>query len=403
LEIPPQAGFLFLPLRSMETKQIGVIGGGTMGAGIAQVAAQAGCKVVVVDMAEAVLEKAQKQLEQVLLKRVEKQQMLASDAEALQQRIVWTTRMTDLAASDCVIEAIVENIAVKQKVFQELETIVSDTCVLATNTSSLSVTSIASACSHPQRVLGIHFFNPAPLMALVEIVPALQSDVEIVSATKSMIDSWGKKTVLAKDTPGFIVNRLARPFYSEAIRIYEEGMASMEAIDEAMRRIGGFKMGPFELMDLIGHDVNYTVTETVWQSFYFDPRYTPSFVQKRLVEAKWLGRKTGRGFYKYEDGQTIREAVTCSDETLQLIANRILVMLMNEAAHGLYLGVSSKEDIELAMTKGVNYPKGLLHWADEWGIDVCVAQLDALYNRYREDRYRCSVLLRDMVGKTFFN
>jgi len=403
LEIPPQAGFLFLPLRSMETKQIGVIGGGTMGAGIAQVAAQAGCKVVVVDMAEAVLEKAQKQLEQVLLKRVEKQQMLASDAEALQQRIVWTTRMVDLATSDCVIEAIVENIAVKQKVFQELETIVSDTCVLATNTSSLSVTSIASACSHPQRVLGIHFFNPAPLMALVEIVPALQSDVEIVSATKSMIDSWGKKTVLAKDTPGFIVNRLARPFYSEAIRIYEEGMASMEAIDEAMRRIGGFKMGPFELMDLIGHDVNYTVTETVWQSFYFDPRYTPSFVQKRLVEAKWLGRKTGRGFYKYEDGQTIREAVTCSDETLQLIANRILVMLMNEAAHGLYLGVSSKEDIELAMTKGVNYPKGLLHWADEWGIDVCVAQLDALYNRYREDRYRCSVLLRDMVGKTFFN
>ena len=387
----------------METKQIGVIGGGTMGAGIAQVAAQAGCKVVVVDMAEAVLEKAQKQLEQVLLKRVEKQQMLASDAEALQQRIVWTTRMVDLATSDCVIEAIVENIAVKQKVFQELETIVSDTCVLATNTSSLSVTSIASACSHPQRVLGIHFFNPAPLMALVEIVPALQSDVEIVSATKSMIDSWGKKTVLAKDTPGFIVNRLARPFYSEAIRIYEEGMASMEAIDEAMRRIGGFKMGPFELMDLIGHDVNYTVTETVWQSFYFDPRYTPSFVQKRLVEAKWLGRKTGRGFYKYEDGQTIREAVTCSDETLQLIANRILVMLMNEAAHGLYLGVASKEDIELAMTKGVNYPKGLLHWADEWGIDVCVAQLDALYNRYREDRYRCSVLLRDMVGKTFFN
>jgi 3-hydroxybutyryl-CoA dehydrogenase len=403
LEIPPQAGFLFLPLRSMETKQIGVIGGGTMGAGIAQVAAQAGCKVVVVDMAEAVLEKAQKQLEQVLLKRVEKQQMLASDAEALQQRIVWTTRMVDLATSDCVIEAIVENIAVKQKVFQELETIVSDTCVLATNTSSLSVTSIASACSRPQRVLGIHFFNPAPLMALVEIVPALQSDAEIVSATKSMIDSWGKKTVLAKDTPGFIVNRLARPFYSEAIRIYEEGIASMEAIDEAMRRIGGFKMGPFELMDLIGHDVNYTVTETVWQSFYFDPRYTPSFVQKRLVEAKWLGRKTGRGFYKYEDGQTIREVVTCSDETLHLIANRILVMLMNEAAHGLYLGVASKEDIELAMTKGVNYPKGLLHWADEWGIDVCVAQLDTLYNRYREDRYRCSVLLRDMVGKTFFN
>lgn len=387
----------------MQTKQIGVIGGGTMGAGIAQVAAQAGCSVIVVDMATAVMEKAQQQLKQVLLKRVEKQQMSEAEAVALQQRIEWTSDMTRLANCSLVIEAIVENLGVKQKVFSDLEQIVGADCVLATNTSSLSVTSIASACSNQSRVVGIHFFNPAPLMALVEIVPALQSDAEIVLATKQLIDSWGKTTVLAKDTPGFIVNRLARPFYSEAIRIYEEGIASMEAIDEAMRRMGGFKMGPFELMDLIGHDVNYTVTETVWQSFYYDPRYTPSFVQKRLVEAKWLGRKTGRGFYRYEGGQTIREEVTSTNEALQAIADRIIVMLINEAAHGLYLGVASKEDIELAMQKGVNYPKGLLHWADEWGIARCIETMDALYNRYREDRYRCAVILRDKLGSSFFN
>lgn len=386
----------------MLEKQIGVIGAGTMGAGIAQVAAQAGHRVVVVDMAEAVLEKAKQQLAQSMSKRVEKQQLSVEDSLAIQQRIGWTNDIKQLSSCALVIEAIVENLGIKQRLFSDVEQLVSNDCVLATNTSSLSVTSIASACNRPERVVGIHFFNPAPLMALVEIVPAIQSDDAVVQRTQALISSWGKTTVLAKDTPGFIVNRLARPFYSEAIRIYEEGIASMEAIDEAMRRVG-FKMGPFELMDLIGHDVNYTVTETVWQSFYYDPRYTPSFVQKRLVEAKWLGRKTGRGFYKYEGGQTVRKDVDCSDDVLKAVAERIVVMLINEAAHGLYLGVASKEDIELAMQKGVNYPKGLLHWADEWGIERCVSMLDSLYSRYREDRYRCAVLLRDKVGHVFFN
>ena len=386
----------------MLEKQIGVIGAGTMGAGIAQVAAQAGHRVVVVDMAEAVLEKAKQQLAQSLSKRVEKQQLSVEDSLAIQQRIGWTNDIKQLSSCALVIEAIVENLGIKQRLFSDVEQLVSNDCVLATNTSSLSVTSIASACTMPERVVGIHFFNPAPLMALVEIVPAIQSDDAVVQRTQALISSWGKTTVIAKDTPGFIVNRLARPFYSEAIRIYEEGIASMEAIDEAMRRVG-FKMGPFELMDLIGHDVNYTVTETVWQSFYYDPRYTPSFVQKRLVEAKWLGRKTGRGFYKYEGGQTIRKDVDCSDDVLKAVAERIVVMLINEAAHGLYLGVASKEDIELAMQKGVNYPKGLLHWADEWGIERCVTMLDSLYSRYREDRYRCAVLLRDKLGNVFFN
>lgn len=400
-EIPLLAGFLFLPLPIMQEKQIGVIGAGTMGAGIAQVAAQAGHRVLVVDMADTVLEKAKQQLAQSMSKRVEKQQLSEADATAIQERIVWTSDYKLLSLCVMVIEAIVENLSIKQRLFSDLEELVSGDCILATNTSSLSVTSIASACKMPERVVGVHFFNPAPVMALVEIVPAIQSDSSVVKAAQGLISSWGKISVLAKDTPGFIVNRLARPFYSEAIRIYEEGIASMEAIDEAMRRVG-FKMGPFELMDLIGHDVNYTVTETVWQSFYYDPRYTPSFVQKRLVEAKWFGRKTGRGFYRYEGGQIIRKAVDCSDDVLTAVAERIIVMLINEAAHGLYLGVASKEDIELAMQKGVNYPKGLLHWADEWGIERCVSMMDSLYSRYREDRYRCSVLLRDKVGETFF-
>lgn len=373
-----------------------------MGAGIAQVAAQAGHEVIVVDRSEAVLQKAQQQLATLMSKKVQKQQLSVEQATHIQARIEWTVDMASLKDASLVIEAIVENLLVKKTLFAELEQIVSASCILASNTSSLSITAIASACAQPERVMGIHFFNPAPLMALVEIVPALQSDRNLVEETALLIRSWGKTTVLANDTPGFIVNRLARPFYSEALRIYEEGIAGIADIDEAMRRFGGFKMGPFELMDLIGHDVNYTVTETVWQSFYYDVRYTPSHIQKRLVEAGWLGRKSGRGFYTYVDGQIQRSEVKVADSLLQAIADRVILMLIHEAAHGLYLGVASKEDIEVAMRLGVNYPKGLLQWADEWGHDVCVQRMDALYARYREDRYRGAVLLRDTLQSHFF-
>jgi len=240
-------------------------------------------------------------------------------------------------------------------------------------------------------------------MELVEIIPALQTSENIVLQTRSIIDSWKKKTVLVKDTPGFIVNRIARPFYSEAIRLFEEGVASIATIDHAMKTVGGFRMGPFELMDLIGHDVNYTVTETVWTAFYYDPRYTPSFTQKRLVEAKWFGRKSGRGFYDYSE-HAIPQQADSSEALAQSVCARVLVMLINEAANALFLQVASKEDIDLAMTKGVNYPKGLLHWADEKGIGLCVDMLDQLYTEYHEDRYRCSPLLRRMKAenKTFY-
>jgi 3-hydroxybutyryl-CoA dehydrogenase len=369
-----------------------------MGAGIAQVAAQCGNKVIVIDTNSSALEKAKNSLQITLNKLVEKQKISIDKSTEIVNSISWETNIEMLKNSDLVIEAIVENIAIKQKLFEDLEAVVSCECILATNTSSLSVTSIASACNKPERVIGVHFFNPAPLMELVEIVPALQTSSEITQKTKAIIDSWNKKTVTTKDTPGFIVNRIARPFYSEAIRIYEEGMASMETIDYAMKTIGGFKMGPFELMDLIGHDVNYTVTETVWTAFYFDPRYTPSFTQKRLVEAKWFGKKTGRGFYNYAEGAIKNEPETTDAVLLENIFIRVLIMLINEAANALYLNIASKDDIDLAMTKGVNYPKGLLKWADEIGIGNCMDMLDTLYDEYREDRYRCSPILRRMAN-----
>lgn len=376
---------------------IGVIGSGAMGNGIAQVAATAKHKVVVYDNNAAALDKAKKSLNSSLEKLVEKQKISPAEKEIIFGNVTYASDLNELSSCELIIEAIVENLDVKKAVFSEIEKKVSESCVLASNTSSLSITSIAAACAKPQRVLGIHFFNPATLMPLVEIIPGIATDETISKACKGLIDSWGKVTVIAKDTPGFIVNRVARPFYSEALRIYEEGIADMSTIDWAMRETGGFKMGPFELMDLIGHDVNYVVTETVWKQFYFDPKFKPALSQKRLLEAGFLGRKSGKGFYDYAEGKTPPEA-NKDPELAKKICNRILVMLINEAADTLYLNIASASDIDLAMTKGVNYPKGLLKWADELGIAHVVEELNTLREFYEEDRYRLSPLLKQKMA-----
>ncbi len=374
---------------------VGIIGCGTMGAGIAQVAATFQNKVIVIDTNEEALKKASSNLQETLQKLQHKGKLSEEKGREIMDNIQWTSDFHALQNAELVIEAIVENIDIKQKVFAQIESIVSEQCVMATNTSSLSITSIAAACAKPHRVIGIHFFNPAAIMQLVEIIPALQTDSTIVAHAKSVIESWDKITVIAKDTPGFIVNRIARPFYSESIRIYEEGIASIEMIDFSLKKYGGFKMGPFELMDLIGHDVNYTVTETVWKSFYFDTKYTPSFSQKRLVEAKWFGKKSGRGFYQYtSQNEHANQEENYDEAACRLIVNRVLAMLIHEAANALYLKIATKQDIELAMTKGVNYPKGLLEWANEMGIENVRKTLDDLYEYYHEERYRYSPLLR---------
>ncbi|KJS07048.1 MAG: 3-hydroxybutyryl-CoA dehydrogenase [Flavobacteriales bacterium BRH_c54] len=386
-----------------EINKVGVLGAGSMGSGIVQIAATNKHQVTLVDLNEEALVKASTGLKNILSRLVQKEKINQATADNIMGRITFSTSTKDLAECDLIIEAIIENLEVKKKVFAQLESITSPNCILASNTSSLSIASIAAACKKPERVIGIHFFNPAPLMPLVEIIPAVQTSEATKKTARTLIDSWGKVTVLAKDTPGFIVNRVARPFYGEALRIYEEGVADFATIDWAMTEMGGFRMGPFTLMDYIGNDINYTVTETVFEAFYYDPRYKPSFTQKRHSEAGWYGRKSGRGYYNYADEANM--SAPNKDKALgTVIFNRILVMLINEAVDALFLNIASKEDIDLAMTKGVNYPKGLLKWADEIGLKNVLQQLETLFNEYGEDRYRPSVLLRRMVreNKNFF-
>ncbi|MBC8474254.1 MAG: 3-hydroxybutyryl-CoA dehydrogenase [Cryomorphaceae bacterium] len=382
--------------------KVSVIGAGTMGVGIAQIAATNGYEVCLFDAFDGAIKNAQQQLTNILNRLVEKEKITETKKIEILARINFSKDLKDIKGSGLVIEAIIEDLKIKQKLFSDIEKLVDENCIIASNTSSLSIASIGSACKKAERVIGIHFFNPAPLMPLVEIIPAVQTTEETLKNAKAMIDSWGKVTVVVKDTPGFIVNRVARPFYGESLRIYEEGIADFATIDWALKEIGGFKMGPFELMDYIGNDINYTVTETVFTSFYFDQRYKPSFTQKRMMEAGFLGRKSGRGYYDYS-----LENLPKANEDRELgkkILWRVLSMLINEAADALFLKIASREAIDLAMTKGVNYPKGLLAWADEIGINNVLKQLEDLQKEYGEDRYRPSPLLKNMVkeNKTFY-
>lgn len=373
--------------------KIGIVGTGTMGAGIAQVAAQAGHEVFLYDAQPQIGQQALARIDQSLQKEVEKGRSSPTAVMATMQRIAWVDQLEKFRSCDWVIEAIVEDLAIKKELFSRLEKVVNPSCLLATNTSSLSVSAIAASCEHPDRVLGMHFFNPVPLMQLVEVVPAVQTNEQWLDLIKKELERWGKLPVVAKDTPGFIVNRIARPFYTEALRILDEGIADCATIDAAMTSLGGFRMGPFQLMDFIGHDVNFRVTESLYQSCYQEPRYRPSFTQKRLFEAGYWGKKTGRGFYDYNRDMPKASA---DEALLQKVFERILMMLFNEAADALHWNIASREDIDLAMMKGMNFPKGPLEWAEEWGIAHCVQSMDDLFAFYHEERYRCSAGLRRM-------
>ena len=375
---------------------VGIAGSGIMGAGIAQVALMAGCEVHLFDAHPKALRTGGEFIVKRINRLVEKERISRGDADEMLPRLRLESSLDAFATADLVIEAIIEDIDIKKDLFRLIEKVISDTCILATNTSSLSVAALAAACDQPERVIGLHFFNPAPLMKLVEIIPAVQSRPGLVAEMKALMMEWGKTPVVAKDTPAFIVNRIARPFYGEALRIYDEGIADFAEIDASMKTLGGFRMGPFELMDFIGNDINYKVTTAVFEAFFYDPRYKPSFTQKRLLDAGFLGVKTGRGFYDYADHPQ-REKPVVELRKGKAIVDRIVAMLINEAVDALFWGVASAEDIEAAMTKGVNYPKGLLAWADEWGPARVLAQLQTLYDEYGEDRYRVSPLLRKKV------
>lgn len=495
---------------------IAVIGSGTMGAGIAQVAAAAGHTVYLFDTRAEAIDKAIADLRAMFDKLASKGKMSSDAAQAASLRLRAATKLEDLAGVGLVVEAIVEKLDVKQALFKQLESIVADDCILASNTSSISITSIGAALRLPQRLVGMHFFNPVPLMALVEIISGLASDAAIAQQVYDTALAWGKAPVFTKSTPGFIVNRVARPYYAEGLRLLNEQAAQPETIDAVLRDAGGFRMGPFELMDLIGHDVNFAVTQSVFHAYFTDPRFTPSLIQQELVNAGFLGRKSGRGFYRYGEGETVPPAanepaaarsgdvvqlygdhplvarlsaaltdgverhaaqpdglllqagsarlyltdgrtatqrakdnnvadtvlvdlaldyagakrlavaradqcsdaayialvavlqaagyaVTRLDDAPGLAVMRTVAMLANEAADTVHQGVCSRADADMAMQKGVNYPKGPLAWADAIGIDTVAGVLRQLSLTYGEDRYRVSPLIQRLQasGSTF--
>ena len=380
----------------ISVQKVGVAGAGSMGTGIAQVAATAGCEVFLFDTNKEAIDKSIKGINDLCEKLFAKGKLSREQVEDIKSRVNPAYEVETLKGCDLFIEAIIENLEIKSSLLKNVEPFLADDAIIATNTSSLSVTAIAAACKIQERVIGLHFFNPATLMPLVEVIPAIQSNEKLVGDCVNLMTQWGKVPVVAKDTPGFIVNRVARPFYGESLRILEEGIADVATIDWALKTMGGFKMGPFELMDLIGNDINYTVTETVWTQMYFDARYRPSLIQKKMKEAGRLGRKSGRGYYEYGEAAI----VPAPQENLELgeyIFTRVISMLINEAVDAMYLKIASRDELDLAMTKGVNYPKGLLKWADEIGIKVILSTLDGLHKEYGEDRYRASIFMRKMA------
>ncbi len=395
-----------------EISTVGVLGAGTMGAGIAQVAAEAGLDVLLFDPVAGATDRARDRIAGFLARRAEKGQMTAEEASAAAERVHQVSSLESLGAADLVIEAIPEEIELKREAFRRLDAAAAADAILATNTSSLSVARIASATGHPERVLGMHFFNPVPLMALVEVIAGPLTASEVADSVALLARRLGKTPVVAADTPGFIVNRVQRALYLEAYRIHEEGLAGIDAIDDAIRELG-FRLGPFELADVVGTDVNLAAGESIFEGFYGDPRYRPAQIQRRVVDAGRLGRKTSAGYYDYaEDGSggatwevlTRRAGPRPPQLSAQRIGERVLATIVNEAASALADGVGSPNDIDTAMRLASNWPDGPLAWGERIGLASVAGTLDGLHAEVPDGRYRITPLLRSLAerGGSFF-
>ncbi len=494
---------------------VAVIGAGAMGAGIAQVAAAAGHRVLLFDARMNAADAGKKSVAAALDALAGKGRIGAEDARAAAARIEAIHTVGDCASAKLVVEAIVEDLGVKRELLRQLEVVSAPQAILASNTSSLSITALAEGLAHPGRVVGMHFFNPAPVMPLVEVVSGLATDPDVAATVHATALAWGKSPVHATSTPGFVVNRCARPFYAEALRLLAERAGDVATIDAVMREAGGFRMGPFELMDFIGHDINFAVTRSVWEGYFQDPRFAPSVIQRELVAAGFLGRKSGRGFYAYAPGASrpapateaggarprrvvahgdlgaaapllgrlgdagvavehgapdprfpsgvlavddgwlalsdgrsataravesgardlalfdlaldygscarlaVARADTCGDgawaaatgllqaagiavsrldDVAGLPVMRTVAMLANEAADAVLQGVASARDIDVAMQKGVSYPRGPIAWADDVGLEHVRDVIANLAAHYGEDRYRTSPLISRRVA-----
>lgn len=403
---------------------VAVVGAGTMGAGIAQVAAMSGLRTRLYDVGEQFLARGRGAIEDSLRRLVERGRLEAGARDATLERLLPTTSLDDLADADFVIEAAPEDLALKRDLFSKLDRLCPPRTVLASNTSSLSITELGAATGRPDRVVGMHYFNPPVLMALVEVIGGQLTSEATLETTRALARRFGKQPVTARDTPGFIVNRVARPFYLEGFRMLGEGVAPMATIDRAAREAGGFRMGPFELMDLIGIDVNLAVSQSVYDAYFQEPRFRPHPIQRTMVRAGLLGRKSGRGFYDYSTAPPTpsyaspgnsqgagmdptrapwsawADALGVAGRTeplLAAIAGRLVACLANEAALTLQEGVASRQDIDSAMKLGTAYPFGPLEWADRVGLPLVVRTLEALQQAVAPDRYVPAPLLRRLA------
>ncbi len=382
---------------------VGIVGAGAMGVGIAQVAAAAGHPVVLVDAVPGAAAAGLERLRGALDRLVARGRLAPDDATAVSDRVRVVEQITDLPECALVIEAVPEDLALKREVFESVAARQPAGALLATNTSSIDVTAIAEAVTDPERVLGLHFFNPPPAMRLVEVVLGAATSPAIAAHAATLMVAWGKTPVRCASTPGFIVNRVARPFYGEAQRVVESGIADAATVDWILRERGGFPMGPLELTDLIGQDVNLAVGTSVWEQTGHDERYAPTDIQRRLVADGRLGRKTGSGVYAYAADGTPAPRSPDLDLADRLVGGpvatdplaRTLAMLVNEAVDLVARGEASAEDVDTAMRLGTRYPRGPVEWGRIIGFDVVAAQLLELDATYPGGRYRPSPALTD--------